>query len=815
MRTWKRLASGLLAAAMLAGLLVMAPATAAGGSGFTDISDPVMADAAEVLRLLDVVSGTGSGAFNPGGTLTRAEFCKMTIEIMGRGDEEPAQRGRTLYTDVSSSHWARGYVNLASTITLGGEATEEKGGTRLIMGVGDGTFQPDRPITYGEAAAILMRVLGYGNGDVASGYRWYDGYVALAQTSGLAEGLSLAGDSTLTRGQAVLLFYNLLFTESKGSDAIYLTQLKGEVKKDLVILSTDAKAADGTSGSVLTTDGTYKTDHAPFPSTLNGTRGDLVLDGEGKLLAILPDEDSTFRSVTVMGTPQANGFTVVGDETISVRLTTTVYKNDGTETTYEKVWDQLRTGTGLVLCYSGSGKLDYIYQRTGTAGADDENVMVAKNAPNGKTNPFYKLTQGAGDYQIYKNGIPADLTDLRQYDVATWDGSSKTLFVSDLRLSGYYESAYPNSAAPARISVLGEEFDVLPSAMQDLSAFKVGDRMTILLTAAGQVAGAVSTDAAKSNIVGVARMDGQNATVTLLDGTIKVSGITNYSEMSAAKYNGRLVTVSSYKREQISLAQVQGHGASDPLDLVENTLGKKTLSPGLRFFEQVGNGDMKEIERSDIVLTTIPAEKITYVGYDWAGRVDKVVLDDVTGDCYEYGLIYYQPAGLYDVEPSDSDEEEEGDKPKTEYRNGVISVKSGAHLNGDDYQCVVGTVEGAQSGRMGGIARSLDRISTGSVGSGGVTAGDFRLAGYMPLKSMSGLNRTQFDLETMTMTTNEIVLPISENVQIYYEEQDHWYKDKEGSTDELRKALTYTGTLTVYYDRTPEEGGKVRILIVE
>lgn len=814
MRTWKRLASGLLAAAMLTGLLVLAPATAAGGSSFTDISDPVMADAAEVLRLLDVVSGTGSGAFNPGGTLTRAEFCKMTIEIMGCGDQEPAQRGRTLYTDVSSTHWARGYVNLASTITLNGESTEEKGGTRLIMGVGDGTFQPDRSITYGEAVAILMRVLGYGNGDVASGYRWYDGYVALAQTSGLAEGLNLAGDSTLTRGQAVLLFYNLLFTKSKGSDAIYLTQLKGEVKQDLIILSTDAKAADGTSGSVLTSDGTFKTDHAPFSASLNGTRADLVLDGEGKLLAILPDEASTFRSVTIMGTPEANGFTVVGGETVTVRLTTPVYQNDGTKTTYEEIWaKQLRTGTSLVLCYSGSGKLDYIYQRTGTAEIDDENVMVAKNAPNGKVNPFYKLTQGSGDYQIFKNGIPADLTDLRQYDVATWDEASRTLFVSDLRLSGYYESAYPNSAAPARISVMGEEFEVLPSAIQDLSTFKVGDRMTLLLTVSGQVAGAVSTDVAKSNIVGIAKMDGQKATVTLLDGTIEVSGTTNYSEMSAAKYNGRLVTVSSYKRGQLTLTQLQGRGASDPLDLVENTLGKKELSPGLRFFEQVGNGDLSEIERSDIALATIPANKITYVGYDWAGRVDKVVLDDVTGDSYQYGMIYYQPAGLYEVEGTGSDDgaDSNSDKVHTEYRNGVISVKNG----GGETKCVVGTVEGAQSGRMGGIARSLDRISTGSVGSGSLTPGDYRLAGYMPLKSMTGLHRTQFDLDSMTMTTNELVLPISKNVQIYYEEQGEWYTDKAGSTDQLEKALTYTGTLTVYYDRTPEEGGKVRILVVE
>ena len=206
-----------------------------------------------------------------------------------------------------------------------------------------------------------------------------------------------------------------------------------------------------------------------------------------------------------------------------------------------------------------------------------------------------------------------------------------------------------------------------------------------------------------------------------------------------------------------------------------------------------------------------PANKITYVGYDWAGRVDKVVLDDVTGDSYQYGMIYYQPAGLYEEKTDEIDKETGKPIVNTTYRNGIITVKNG----GGDTECVVGTVEGAQSGRMGGIARSLDRISTGSVGSGSLTPGDYRLAGFMPLKSMTGLHRTQFDLDSMTMTTNELVLPISKNVQIYYEEQGEWYEDKAGSTDQLEKALTYTGTLTVYYDRTPEEGGKVRILVVE
>lgn len=461
MRKLKRLIACLLTAAILAGLLAALPASAAGAGSFYDITDEATANAAEVLRLLGVVNGTGGGAFRPAGTLTRAEFCKMTIEIMGLGGEEPAQRNRTIFQDVGPSHWARGYVNLASTTTLGGG--EDKAGTRLIMGVGDGTFRPDRAITYGEAVTILMRVLGYGSGDVASGAYWYDGYVAVARSSGLSDGLSLSGSSTITRGQAALLFYNLLFTSPKGSTELYLKQLGGELTGSLVILSTDAVAEDGTTGSVMTSAGTYKTDHKGFDSSLNGTRGKLLLDRSQKLLAILPDEDSTFRTATIMGSPQANSIPLLGDETVSVKLTTAVYQSDSSEpTSYEKVWTGLRTGANLVLCYNGSGKLDYLYLRSSSDAVNEDNVLVAKNKPNGATNPFASLVTGSGDYQIYKNGVPAAVSDLQQYDVATYDSGSNTLFVSDLKLTGIYEDVYPNTAAPSTITVLGTPFTVLP-----------------------------------------------------------------------------------------------------------------------------------------------------------------------------------------------------------------------------------------------------------------------------------------------------------------------------------------------------------------
>ena len=800
---FRRFLSGLLSAALVVGLLVLPPASAAGTSGFTDIADARTADAAEMLRLLGVVDGTGGTSFKPGGTLTRAEFCKMTVEIMGRGGEEPAQRSRTIFTDVGPTYWARGYVNLASSITIGGGTGEDaSAGTRLIMGVGDGTFQPNRAITYGEAVTILMRVLGYSDGDVATGTNWYDGYVGLGQSSGLADGLTISGGDNITRGQAAILFYNLLFTESKGGDQIYLTTLGGSLENNAIILSTNATADDGTTGSVLTTSGTYKTDRATFDETLNGTRGQLVLDKEKKLLAVLPEEGSTLRSVTVMGTPEANAIPVLGDETISVTLQTPVYKSDSQSAdTYENVWTSLRSGTPLKLCFNGSGQLDYIYMSAGGAVVSDDNVLVAKNKPSGTSNPFVSLSDGKTP-QIFKNGIPADLTDLRQYDVGTYDAGSNTLFVSDLKLTGLYENAYPNSNAPSTVTVMGAEFSVLPSAIPDLAQFKVGDRMTLLLTTTGQVAGAVSTDVAKSNAVGVAKVtaggEGSDGTaeITLLDGLITLKGSTTGSE----KLNGYLVTVSSGRRGYLTLSRVNGKGASGILNLTTGRVGTKALSEGARFFEQVGNGELVEIERSDITVDTVPANKITYVGYDWAGRVDKLVLDDVTGDRYDYGMIYYRPAGPQDVENAVPDPDT-GKVPQT-YQNGEIRVTNGS----GQQSYVVGSVEGAKSGRYGGIAGSLDTLN-----------GKHRLAGYVPLTSADGIRRSQIDTSTMMLTTNEMVLPISSQVQIYSEATGGWYTvSKDASAkDNLERALAFSNDMTVYYDRTPGEGGKVRIIVLE
>jgi len=127
------------------------PAAAVSGSSFTDIYDRDTAEQAEILRLLGVVEGTGGSRFEPEGTLTRAQFTKMVIALLGESNEVQRFAGYTIFPDVRGSYWAAGYVNYA----LRGCSV------KFISGYPDGRFGPEDPITLGQAVTILMRLLGY------------------------------------------------------------------------------------------------------------------------------------------------------------------------------------------------------------------------------------------------------------------------------------------------------------------------------------------------------------------------------------------------------------------------------------------------------------------------------------------------------------------------------------------------------------------------------------------------------------------------------------------------------------------------------
>lgn len=262
----KKRVFSLLLALVLALSAAVLPASAA--ESFSDVTDKKTAQNAEVLRLLGVMEGDGTGRFNPNGQLTRAEFCKMVVVLMGMGDNAMRHKTVTIFPDVRATHWAAGYINLAV------RQTEPK----LLAGLPDGTFRPDSPITYGQAVTILMRLLGYTDQD--SGGIWPDGYINLAKSTGASAGVNLTGGAVITRAQAAQLFVNVLGTGKDGKGYTPAGCTRSE-EVTLVSVSGDKLRVSGEKDA--------KTLVRPSSSSaLNGLKGYLLTNSDGKVVTFVP-----------------------------------------------------------------------------------------------------------------------------------------------------------------------------------------------------------------------------------------------------------------------------------------------------------------------------------------------------------------------------------------------------------------------------------------------------------------------------------------------------------------------------------------------
>lgn len=281
------------------------------------------------------------------------------------------------------------------------------------------------------------------------------------------------------------------------------------------------------------------------------------------------------------------------------------------------------TGTGLigvrgqVVTNEKGEALTFLPASTGGSGVADAAIIVYAD----RSAAGFEALAGNSDYAIVKNGSAATVGDLRAYDVATYNAATNTIRVCDTRVTVYYEDCDPAPAAPAQVTALGADFTVLPTARDSVAAFKPGDLMTLLLTADGQVAGAVKpSNSARSNAVGLVRDGG----VELLCGSVLVKLGVDAGGLA----EGTAVRVSADSRGGINLNKLDS-GAADVLDVSAGKLGKTALADNVLIYENgalLGLGQLSDSQ--------VPADHVVYARTNWAGKVDLVVLDRASGEFY-------------------------------------------------------------------------------------------------------------------------------------------------------------------------------------
>lgn len=123
--------------------LFVSPASAA--TVYTDITSSHRSyDEIYYLAQGDITTSDKSFVYSPDAPMTRAHAAAM----IGRAIQLSGSTTTGKFSDVSSSHFAAGYINEA--VSRG-----------IILGYGDGSFRPDVTLKRGEMALLISRAFGY------------------------------------------------------------------------------------------------------------------------------------------------------------------------------------------------------------------------------------------------------------------------------------------------------------------------------------------------------------------------------------------------------------------------------------------------------------------------------------------------------------------------------------------------------------------------------------------------------------------------------------------------------------------------------
>lgn len=146
MKNLKRVLSLALSGIMLVGM--MAVGASAANKDFTDKDEIVHTEAVDVMSTLGVLKGNDDGSYAPERVVTRGEMAKI-ITVMLNGGKDPTlgSGSSVMFSDIAN-HWAKNYIEYCASMDI-------------IAGRGDGTFDPDGPVTGAAAAKMLLVALGY------------------------------------------------------------------------------------------------------------------------------------------------------------------------------------------------------------------------------------------------------------------------------------------------------------------------------------------------------------------------------------------------------------------------------------------------------------------------------------------------------------------------------------------------------------------------------------------------------------------------------------------------------------------------------
>ena len=251
---------------------------------------------------------------------------------------------------------------------------------------------------------------------------------------------------------------------------------------------------------------------------------------------------------------------------------------------------------------------------------------------------------------VYRNDKASESAELNKYDVYYYSESLQTLWVYTRRAAGRITAVSPSASAPTSVTVAGTSYTLGSSAVasqvSSLNGGGVGEVVTLLLGMNNEAAGIVTGEEADSVFYGVVQTatrslveeNGadvlQKVSVMCTDGiarTVNVDKSLNFPQ-------GWLVEI-KVTPEGESVEHIEDRRVNGTINANATALGAAALADDVEILDTTSEGVAGTVRPSRLSGVTLSDLDVRYYTVNDAGQIDRLILNDVTGDLWSYGVL--------------------------------------------------------------------------------------------------------------------------------------------------------------------------------
>ena len=616
---------------MVVSATLIMPVSAANEKWQTD------SEMATLLSALNIMVGDDDGNFHFDDNVTRAEMAKIAVASSSYKDTVALGLQFSPFSDVKGSFWGAPYIRAA--VSAG-----------IVDGFIDGTYRPNETVSYEQAVTMMLRVLGYTDSDFGASYPY--GQLGTANSLKLTDGINGTIGAPMTRRDVAKLVCNALDTRVKTTGQDLIATHNCQFIEDVTIIASGFD--DGALGKdeISTSAGKYRIDDS-FDDGYVGSKGDMVVK-DGKYYVAFSSESGLMTDKYIVYStlndailcyPDGNNTTI---KQFKLSDSTTCYK-DSVAYTYGSLRSQMEMGDVLRVRYRDNGEVDYISYSEGTL-TGPVKVTSLSWLDNFNSNSQTK---------IVRDGKQVDKSAIQTNDILYYSDALNMVMAYTQKVTGVYEDAIPSKELPKSIVVSGVTYEVEGvDAFNDLSSsgsVSIGDTVTLLLGRDGEkVAGVVTLNDMSGTITGYVTGSGKKSfknsdgttyqsyyvDVVAVDGTAYTYPTSTDKSSSVNKVCK--ITIKDGKAQvgsSISATSVSGAVSYSDLLIGNNRISSDVtiLDVAKNVYSDVPLYTKTYMQRLDGI--TLKDGQVLYAQKNSNGEISEMIVQNVTGDMYSYGII--------------------------------------------------------------------------------------------------------------------------------------------------------------------------------